>query len=80
MPRIETELAAYTIKEFCTAHRIHHDTYYRMQRAGFGPEIMKVGKKTLISIEAAAAWREARQAAAKAQRRARDSAEEITTA
>jgi hypothetical protein len=70
------ELAAYTIKEFCAAHRIHHDTYYRLQRAGCGPEIMKVGGKTLISVEAAKAWREA---AARETRRTRKADEETTT-
>jgi hypothetical protein len=60
------ERMTYSIPEFCEAHRISIDTYFRMQRAGTGPEIMKAGHRTLISVEAAAAWREAgRKAAAR---------------
>jgi hypothetical protein len=53
--------AAYSIHEFCRAYRISVDTYYRMQRLGFGPRTMKVGARTLISLEAAAEWRRERE-------------------
>ncbi|MCA1412686.1 hypothetical protein I6F30_16315 [Bradyrhizobium sp. NBAIM20] len=53
---------AYSIRQFCVAHGISVDTYFRMQRAGFGPVTMKVGGRTLISVEAAAAWRREREA------------------
>jgi hypothetical protein len=53
---------AYSIRQFCQAHNISVDTYFRMQRAGFGPVTMKVGGRTLISVEAAAAWRREREA------------------
>src|SRR5262245_29989036 len=49
------EAMAYSIRQFCEAHNISVDTYFRMQRAGRGPVTMKVGGRTLISIEAAAA-------------------------
>lgn len=52
---------AYSIKQFCQAHDISVDTYFRMQRVGYGPVTMKVGGRTLISIEAAAAWRRERE-------------------
>jgi hypothetical protein len=76
MPRTKTkretklpvERQAMSIKEFASAHDLSIDTYYRLARAGTGPEIMKAGHRTLISMEAAAAWREARKAAAQAQR------------
>jgi hypothetical protein len=35
-----------------------------MQREGWGPTVMHVGSRTLISIEAAAAWRKQREEAA----------------
>ncbi|UGX93375.1 hypothetical protein G6321_00048570 [Bradyrhizobium barranii subsp. barranii] len=57
------ELQAYTIPEFCIAHRISIDSYYRMQRAGDGPKIKKVGHGTRITVEAAKAWREKGNAA-----------------
>jgi len=49
--------AAYSIPEFCNAHRISKEFYFKLQRAGLGPRTMKIGARTLISIEAAAQWR-----------------------
>jgi hypothetical protein len=58
------ELKAYSIKQFCALHGISIDTYFRLQRQGLGPATMKVLKnRTLISVEAAAAWRRAREEA-----------------
>jgi predicted DNA-binding transcriptional regulator AlpA len=48
---------AYTIPEFCDAYSISRSKFYEMQKAGSGPRIMKVGRRTLISVEAATAWR-----------------------
>jgi hypothetical protein len=53
--------AVYSIREFCDAHRISIDHYFKQQRAGQGPRVMKVGARTLISYEAAAEWRLARE-------------------
>ncbi|MBR0732422.1 hypothetical protein JQ595_27095 [Bradyrhizobium japonicum] len=61
---------AYSIKEFCEAHGIHIDTYFRLQRAGDGPVTMKLRNGTRISVEAAADWRRAREQAAKNRREA----------
>ena len=55
--------AAYSIREFCDAHRISIDHYFKLQREGLGPRIMKAGARTLISLESAAAWRKAREEA-----------------
>ncbi|PSO30123.1 hypothetical protein [Bradyrhizobium sp. MOS002] len=52
---------AYSIPEFCAAHGISEVLYYRLGRAGLGPRIMKVGSRTLISIEACAEWRRERE-------------------
>ena len=48
---------AYTIDEFCQAHRICRAHFYNLLKAGHGPRIMKVGSRTLISVEAATDWR-----------------------
>jgi predicted DNA-binding transcriptional regulator AlpA len=48
---------AYTIPEFCDAYSISRSKFYEMRKAGSGPRIMKVGRRTLISVEAATAWR-----------------------
>ena len=56
--------AAFTIAEFCGAHRISRSKLYHLWAAGTGPRVMKVGVKVLISIEAAAEWRREREQAA----------------
>lgn len=53
---------AYSIRQFCDAHNISVDTYFRLQRVGLGPVTMKVLGRTLIAVEAAAAWRREREA------------------
>jgi hypothetical protein len=55
---------ALSIQQFCQAHSISEDFYYKLKRQGAGPREMRVGSRTLISIEAAAEWRRAREAAA----------------
>jgi hypothetical protein len=60
-----TPIAAYSIHEFCFAHRISVDHYFKLQRLGLGPDVMKVGTRTLISIEAATRWRKQREVAAR---------------
>jgi hypothetical protein len=57
---------AYTMSEFCVAHRIGLNTYYRLRKAGLGPDEIHIGTKVLITRESAARWRAARDAEAKA--------------
>ena len=54
---------AYTIRQFCAAFGISEDFFYKLRRQGHGPRLMKVGTRTLISIDAADAWRREREAA-----------------
>jgi hypothetical protein len=42
---------------FCREHGISRAHFYNLLKHGDGPAIMKVGRRTLISAEAAAAWR-----------------------
>jgi hypothetical protein len=49
--------SAFTVPEFCEAHRISRALLYLMLRDGRGPRVMKAGRRTLISKEAAEAWR-----------------------
>jgi len=63
-PPIRGPPLAMSIREFCTAHRISEDMFFKMRRQGWGPTVMRVGTRTLISIEAAAEWRKAREQAA----------------
>lgn len=53
--------AAFTVDEFCAAHRIGRAKLYKLWAQGVGPQLIKIGTKNLISAEAAAAWRAARE-------------------
>lgn len=48
-----------SVAEFCEANSISRDTFYQLLKRGQGPVIMKVGRRTLVSCEASAAWRRA---------------------
>lgn len=54
--------SAYTIAEFCAEHRVSRTHLYMMVKAGKGPRLMKLGRRVLISVEAAADWRRAVEA------------------
>ena len=56
--------AAYTIPEFCEAHRISRGSYYNLKAAGKGPAEISVGSRKIITQEAAAEWRRKMQAEA----------------
>jgi predicted DNA-binding transcriptional regulator AlpA len=66
MKRKSTPLAgrmAYTINQFCAAHSLSRTSFYRMRQRGLAPRMMQLGRRWLISQEAAADWRRAREAA-----------------
>lgn len=59
------EEQAYTLRGFCTAHHISMTTYYKLKKDGQAPDEMRVSDRVvLISYEAAARWRKAREDAA----------------
>jgi hypothetical protein len=68
VPLAEPEVprAAYSIPEFCTAHRICEAFYYKLRAAGLGTREMRTGRKVTISMEAAKEWRRARENASQA--------------
>lgn len=49
--------SAYTLAEFCSEHRISRTHLWSLVKAGKGPRMMKLGRRILISCEAAADWR-----------------------
>jgi hypothetical protein len=55
---------AFSIRDFCQRHSISESFFHKLKSLGLGPAIMKVGARTLISREAAAAWRREREAPA----------------
>lgn len=46
-----------TIAQFCADHNISRTHLHNLQKAGKGPRLMKLGRRILISAEAAADWR-----------------------
>ena len=59
--------SASSIEQFCTDHSISRPLLYKLWAAGNGPRQMRVGRKVLISAEAAAEWRRACEQESKAQ-------------
>jgi hypothetical protein len=57
---------AYSVDEFWARHRISSQLFYKMKPQGLMPATFNVGTRVLISREAAAAWRYARETAAQA--------------
>lgn len=49
--------AAYTVSSFCEEHHISRSYLYQLWSEGRGPRRTKLGRRTLISGEAAADWR-----------------------
>lgn len=45
-----------TVDEFCTAHAMTRGLFYKLRSQGQAPETIKIGRKTLITEEAAATW------------------------
>jgi hypothetical protein len=61
-PPIRGPPLAMSIREFCAQHGgISEDLFFKMRREGWGPTIMHVGSRTLISHEAAERWRRERE-------------------
>ena len=52
---------AFTVTEFCQAHRVSRRLFYLLIKRGQGPAVMKIGHRTCVSVEAAAAWRRERE-------------------
>ncbi len=51
------EQLAFSIPQFCERHDISRALFYKLLKEGHGPAVMKAGRRTLISAEAAASWR-----------------------
>lgn len=49
----------YTVPQFLDGHNISRTHFYELIKHGKGPRLMKLGRRTLISAEAAAEWRAA---------------------
>lgn len=54
---------AFSVLEFCDAHRISKARYYELKQQGLAPVEMVVGNRRIISHEAAERWRRQRESA-----------------
>ena len=54
-----SQTLTFTVAQFCRFHHISRACFYDLLREGRGPRTMKVGRRRLISREAAKEWREA---------------------
>jgi hypothetical protein len=62
-PGVGTGRQFSTIPEFCDQHRFSRAFFYKLLKAGKGPRITRLGARSFISNEDAAAWRHAVAAA-----------------
>lgn len=54
--RTTNQKRGYSIEEFCDLLNMGKTTYYSLMKEGNGPEIKKIGRRTLITIEAVEQW------------------------
>jgi hypothetical protein len=47
----------FSVSDFCREHGISRGLFYNLVREGRGPQVIKAGRRTLISHEAAEQWR-----------------------
>ena len=52
---------AHSIKAFCEAHSISRNLFYTLKKQGLAPKMIHVGKRRLITEEAATEWRQMMQ-------------------
>ncbi len=61
-PRTEDEIVdrydLLSITEFCARHRISPELYFKLQKQGQGPKVIRIGRRVLIPREAAQKWRD----------------------
>jgi excisionase family DNA binding protein len=53
----DTTRAVMSVKEFCSAYGVSRAFFYELIKKRQGPRTMKLGRRTLISTEAAETWR-----------------------
>lgn len=48
---------AFSVPQFCRNHHLSTSFYYELKKEGLAPKEIRIGRKVLISTEAAADWR-----------------------
>jgi len=62
IPSTTSSRAVYSVDEFCDSHDLSRTTYFQLEKEGRGPRSMKIGRRRLITLEAAAEWRASMEA------------------
>jgi predicted DNA-binding transcriptional regulator AlpA len=57
-----TNTQAQSVNAFCEEHGFSTAMFYKLLRQGKGPKTIKVGRRRLVTSEAADEWRKAMQA------------------
>lgn len=52
-----TGAAVFTVDEWCARYKFGRSFFYKLLREGRGPRIMKLGSRTLITVESDDEWR-----------------------
>jgi predicted DNA-binding transcriptional regulator AlpA len=60
-------IGAVSIGAFCKAHSISRATFYNLKKRGKAPKALVVGRRRLVSDEAAVEWRRSMEELAEAQ-------------
>jgi hypothetical protein len=61
-------------KEFCEQFGVSNSHFYKMQRIGVGPKLMRCGGRILVATDTALAWMRSREEAVKPAKPARTKA------
>lgn len=56
LTEVQPSKLAYTVPQFCGGYNLSRTHFYALLKEGKGPRLMKVGRRTLISAQAAADW------------------------
>jgi hypothetical protein len=51
-----------SVDQFCAANNIGRDLFYELVRQKRGPDCMRLGRRRIITIDAAARWQREREA------------------
>ena len=54
---MEIPRVAFTIPQFCHSHRMSRSEYYALKKRNLTPAEIRLGRKVIISGEAAERWR-----------------------
>jgi len=52
-----------TVAQFCHSHGVSRSYFYKMRSEGKAPKAFRLGRRTLITAEAAADWRRSMECA-----------------